>query len=164
MFTDLGVDQNPAVGRSSSSTTYSLMTKSDKTALATLSPRLQPDEIVFDPTSTIHLFHNEDLLDGEAEKVNMRGISTYGGSASATKKGTYMGMETYLNPEGPANLLSKAVLRRDGARIALNDATNEYTVTYPDGEVQVYSAREDLGGLYVHTPRRVHVHITAKER
>ena len=164
MFTDAGADLSPALGRGGSSATYSLMTKTDETSLATLSSRLQPDEIVFDPASTINLFHNEGLLDGAAKEASMGGISTCGGTASATKKGTYRGLETYLNPEGPANLLSQAVLRRDGARISLDDVNDEYTVTYPDGDVQVYSAREDLGGLYVHTPRRVHVHITAKEK
>ena len=148
MFTDAGADLSPALGRGGSSATYSLMTKTDETSLATLSSRLQPDEIVFDPASTINLFHNEGLLDGAAKEASMGGISTCGGTASATKKGTYRGLETYLNPEGPANLLSQAVLRRDGARISLDDVNDEYTVTYPDGDVQAYSAREDLGGLY----------------
>jgi len=161
MFTDANVDLNPPA-RSKGGGAYTMMTMG--TALATFANQLQEDEIVFDPGTTIMLFKNRELLDeGTLQQVTLDGIETYGGKASASMVGTYRGIETYVAPNGPANLFSHAVLKRSGARTQLSDDESSYSVTFPDGDVMDFVARDDLGGLFVYTPLRVYVHFTAKE-
>ena len=161
MFTDASVDLNPPV-RSKGGTAYTMMTMG--TALATFANQLQADEIVFDPGTTIMLFKNKTLLDeGTMQDVTLEGIETYGGMASASKVGTYRGITTYVAPNGPANLFSHAVLKRNGARTQLSDDESCYSVTFADGDVMEFVARDDLGGLFVYTPLCVYVNFTAKE-
>jgi hypothetical protein len=161
MFTDANVDLNPPT-RSKGGRTYTMMTMG--TALATFANQLQEDEIVFDPGTTIMLFRNRDLLDeGTIRHGTLAGIETYGGKASASMIGTYRGIEAYVAPEGPANLFSHAVLKRTGARTQLSNDESRYSVTFKDGDIMDFVARDDLGGLFVYTPIRVYVNFTAKE-
>lgn len=103
--------------------------------------------------ATIHLFHNE----GGAG-------TTHGDEASVSSRGTYKGMVTYVQPCGSANLLSLPMVRRHGARVSFNDDSDEYTVTYLNGETQLFTSRDDLGGICVYTPTRVFVNFTAKDK
>ena len=54
--------------------------------------------------------------------------------------GTYKGMTTHFNPDGPVNLLFQAKLKEVGARIYYDDSgEGEYTVTLQDGEIMKFS-------------------------
>jgi hypothetical protein len=160
MFTD--ADVNPAQAKKGS---YNLMMFADTEAAYTgLTGQLRSDEIVFDPGSTINIFSNPRLLDGETRKATLEGISTFGGEASAHQIGEYKGMDTYVNPDGPVNLLSQRRLRMAGAKISYHDGDDEYTVEFPNGDAMSFPARDDVGGLYVYTPMTIFVNATVKER
>lgn len=130
---------------------------------ASVEQLLRKDEIVWDSGTTINLFHNADLLDGEMKDASLEGISTYGGKAAAAKQGTYKGMLTYVIPNGPANLMSHGYVKDHGGRVEIDDEADLYTVYLPCGDVMKFVARRDLGHLYVYTPEH-HVYATVKER
>lgn len=162
MFAEDQVDLNPPVRkREQAHHVYDDV----ESAYVSMRKLLDADEIIFDPGSTLNLFHNRELLEGEVIKDDTTGISTWGGKASAHMTGTYKGMTTYLNPDGPVNLLSQAKLKEVGARIHYDDSgEGEYTVTLQDGEIMQFPARPELGGLYVFTPERYFVNVTVKEK
>lgn len=107
MSSDVIIDINPP-------SIYMVRTTTD-TAYAGLRTVLSDNEIIFDPVSTINLFKNGDLLDGDLNDANITGISTYGGCSSAKQK--YKDMLTYVNPNGLASLLSQRCLRTAGTTV-----------------------------------------------
>ena len=158
-------DINPGLEQAkSSSRNHVHMLSTTEAAMAGVQGRLQDDEIIFDSGSTINLFHNEKLLEGETKPSKLGGIVTYGGKAMAVREGTYKAMKTYVNHDGPANIISQSMCRKAGGDVRYDEQRDEFTAKLPGHEAMKFTNRDDLSGLYVFTPPREHLHVTVKER